>query len=346
MERILVITNSLTGGGAERSMNLLVNELNERGEIIALMPINASVEDLIKPTCQVFPIYRSWRSGAISFVKSYLKFIKIIKMWKPTVIILNCDLPELFGAINYKSIPRIIVVEHTNRPFAARVLLGKIIRYILLKKGAEFVAVSSHLNIWQVQSKPKEILLNAIKIEPKSLIQVDSTEPAKLENIFFIGRLATIQKRPQIMLDIASHIGNKVIIIGDGEAKVEMRERILRESLSAELLGYQEDPWECLGENDVLVVPSLFEGDGMVVVEAISRDVPILLSDIPDFRRFGFPDSNYCAEPQDFIQRISEYKSDLNRLRVPIQTRREILKSRTPKAVGDSWTTYLGITHK
>ena len=127
---------------------------------------------------------------------------------------------------------------------------------------------------------------------------------------------------------------------------MEMKERILRESLAVELLGYQKDPWAHLGENDVLVVPSLFEGDGMVVVEAISRDVPILLSDIPDFRRFGFPDSNYCAEPQDFVQRISEYRSNLNRLRVPIQTRREILKSRTPKAVGDSWSTYLGIANK
>ena len=36
----MVVTNSLAGGGAERSMNLLVNELASRGMALSLVPIN------------------------------------------------------------------------------------------------------------------------------------------------------------------------------------------------------------------------------------------------------------------------------------------------------------------
>ena len=84
----------------------------------------------------------------------------------------------------------------------------------------------------------------------------------------------------------------------------------------------------------------------MVVIEAIARDLPLLLSDTPDFRRFGFPNANYCIDSADFVKRLTEYELRINDLRVPAQTRREILNSRTPKAVGDSWVNYLNYKSK
>lgn len=341
MERILVVTNCLTGGGAERSMNLLANELYLRGRVIALLPINNSDEDLVKPICPVFPLGRTWRGGPGDFIKSYFRYLRLIKKWKPTVMILNCDLPELFGALSISYKARLIVIEHSNHPFAGRIFLGKIVRKILLFKGAEFVAVSSHLEIWQVPTKTKTVLLNAIQFESEGLDNLVEKNVTSLRNVYFIGRLATFPKRPQFVLEIARQFKGKFIIIGDGEAKNEIQERILRESLDIEMLGYLKDPWKLLNKEDVVIVPSLFEGDGMVVIEAVSRDLPILLSDIPDFRRFGFPDINYCAEPADFVQRLTDHRFQINKLRVPSEVRRELLKLRTPESVGDQWISYL-----
>jgi glycosyltransferase involved in cell wall biosynthesis len=341
VERILVVTNCLTGGGAERSMNLLVNELHSRGLEVALMPINISEEDLVKPICPIYPLGRTWQGGLIDFVKSYIRFVRVVNNWNPNVIILNCDLPELFGALNIKHIHRIIVVEHAQQPFASRVNLGKIVRKILCKRGSEFVAVSKHLEIWNVPRKPEAVLLNAIEFQKQNLNESYSSGPVVLKNIFFVGRLATIPKRPEIMLDISAQIKNKVIMIGDGEAKKRLQERIIRESLNVEMLGYVKSPWEFMNQGDVLVVPSLFEGDGMVIIEAISHDLPLLLSDIPDFRRFNFPEHNYCAAPEDFLKRIIDFRSKVNDLRVPELSRNEILQTRTAESVGDSWVSYL-----
>lgn len=341
MQRILVITNCLTGGGAERSMNLLVNELHSRGIVVALMPINKSDQDLVKPDCPIFPLNRTWNGNLLDFSRAYLRYLRTLKTWKPTVVILNCDLPELFGVLSLKFIPRIIVVEHTNHPFASRILLGKMIRKILKRMKAEFVAVSPHLDIWQISTKAQRILLNAIVIDPKQVTKSIQSQYLQLRNVVYVGRLATSPKRPQMMLEIAKSIQNKVIIIGDGEAREEIELTVFRESLDVEMLGYMNNPWEHLGQNDLLIVPSLFEGDGMVVIEALERDLPVLLSDIPDFRRFNLPSSNYCTDAAEFVKRIREYEHRINELRVPISIRSQLLECRTAKVVGDSWVSYL-----
>jgi len=341
VDRILVVTNSLTGGGAERSMNLLVNELHSRGIVVALMPINKSKMDLVKPKCPIFPLHRNWNGNLFDLLRAYLKFLRYLKLWKPTVVILNCDLPEFVGALSLKLVPRIIVVEHTNHPFASRIFLGKWIRKILKKMNAEFVAVSQHLDIWQISTKAKKVLLNAINIDSKQMAEPNQSQHVQLRNVVYVGRLATIQKRPQIMLEIAKTIQNKVIIIGEGEAKEEIELRVLKESLNVEMLGYIENPWELLDQSDLLIVPSLFEGDGMVVIEALERDLPILLSDIPDFRRFNLSSSNYCVDSIEFVRRIEEYEFRINELKVPLSIRKEILNTRNPKVVGDSWVSFL-----
>jgi glycosyltransferase involved in cell wall biosynthesis len=295
----LVITNCLTGGGAERSMNLLVNELHSRGIEVALMPINKSEQDLVKPICPIFPLNRTWNGNLIDFSKSYVKFLKILKSWKPDVAILNCDLPELFGALSLGFIPRLIAVEHSHHPFASRVSIGKITRTILKIMKTEFVSVSSHLSIWQVPTKPQGILLNAIKPFNVEISESNLGQKSMLRNVMYVGRLAT-QKRPQMMIEISRKIQKKVVVIGEGEAKDDMILKIQKESLNVEMLGYVKNPWEHFEQGDLLIVPSLFEGDGMVVIEAIEHE-----------------------------------------LRVPSHIRSEILGSRTPKAVGDSWVLYL-----
>ena len=95
----MLVTNSLTGGGAERAMNLLSIELLNRGWSTALVPINAGGQDQVIPLCDVFPLERPWNGSLASTFKSVIKFNQVVRSWRPDVVILNCDLPELLGAL-------------------------------------------------------------------------------------------------------------------------------------------------------------------------------------------------------------------------------------------------------
>ena len=45
--KIVLVTNSLSGGGAERAINLASNSLMNLGLDVFLIPINQSSEDLV-----------------------------------------------------------------------------------------------------------------------------------------------------------------------------------------------------------------------------------------------------------------------------------------------------------
>ena len=75
----MFVTNSLSGGGAERAINLVVNELVVRNLEVSLVPINAGMEDSVKPTCPVFHVQRTWKSGLIQTATSLIRFNSIVK---------------------------------------------------------------------------------------------------------------------------------------------------------------------------------------------------------------------------------------------------------------------------
>jgi glycosyltransferase involved in cell wall biosynthesis len=332
----LIVTNSLTGGGAERSMNLVANQLSRQGWQVGLVPVNASVEDYIKPICEVFSLHRVWRGGPITTILAIVKFNVLVHKLDPKIIVLNCELPELLGAFLFMR-RKLIGVEHVNHPWINRRLLGRFIRRILDLRGIQWAAVSKHLSIWPSFKEPRYVLPNAIESEPAASTNFqEKNKEAPINQLVFVGRL-TDQKQPHLFLEIGERAGVSMKIIGDGLLRAELEAKALQGLVSFEFLGHRLDPWAELNSGDLLLVTSAYEGDGLVVIEALLRGIPMLLTDIPDFRRFEFPDENYCGTVEEFCTQIEKYKYNLNRLAIPAQTAQGIIRSRSITFVGQTW---------
>ena len=54
MVHISVVINSVTGGGAEKAMNILANELHKRDFDISIIAINKSLFNLSEIRCNLF----------------------------------------------------------------------------------------------------------------------------------------------------------------------------------------------------------------------------------------------------------------------------------------------------
>ncbi|CAB4820926.1 unannotated protein [freshwater metagenome] len=336
----MIVTNSLTGGGAERSMNLVSNELTKRGWPVALVPINFSEPDLVDLACEVFPLNRQWRGGIFNTLSAIKKFNQVVHSWKPDLLVLNCDLPELFGALLLSN-RRMVAVEHINRPWITRLTFGRMVRGFLRIRRVTWVAVSSHLTIWPEGISPNAILLNSLTPISVTMPTKNQTDKnPKLTRIVFIGRL-TPQKRPEWILEIVSKSGLNAEIFGDGLLKNALQSQAAEHKQNIIFSGFVRDPWSHLGLGDLLIVPSEWEGDGLVVIEALKVNIPILVADIPDFRRFGLPDKNYCKNIDDFVGRINQYRDDLYSLVVAEEITDSILASRSLEVVGDAWEKFL-----
>ena len=337
MKRVMIVSNSLSGGGAERSMNLLCNELTKRGWNVALVPINEGDTDLVVPNCEIFHLHRQWRSGPLDTLLAIYRFNKIVSLWRPDKIILNCELPELFGAL-LLSHESLVIVEHSSIAWMNRAILGKVVRRILTLRGGIWVAVSSHLKIWPTNKSPAVVIQNPLASE--SLVENKTAPTEILKRILFVGRLSP-EKRPDFLLEIGEDIGVPIVMMGDGVEKETLQSEIDRRGLDITLCGQILDPWSLVKAGDLLIAPSASEGDGLVVVEGMQIGIPMILSDIPSFQRFGLPNGNYCGSAKDFIDRIEEYRNNLSFLVVPKEISKPILSLRSTKTVGDSWENLL-----
>jgi glycosyltransferase involved in cell wall biosynthesis len=336
---VMFVTNSLSGGGAERASNIIVNELTKAGLRVSLSTVNLTPPDSVIIECEHFEIGRPWRGGFISTVKALIKLQFVVFKWKPQILVLNCDLPELLGSVLIGGF-KVIAVEHASQPWPRRNTLGKMIRFLLNMRSTKWIAVSGHLKIWGLNRRPEIVISNPILAQLDSDYKLRLNFSAKIGRLVFMGRLSD-EKNPELLLEIATLSRLPVRYIGDGPLRANILNKARELSLSVECLGYKTKPWEFLGANDLLIVPSNNEGDGLVLVEAIANRVPIIVRAIPDLLRFELPTHNYCSSALDFSDRISKYSNEIEKLIIPESNRDLIMIQRNSSKIASQWIEFL-----
>jgi glycosyltransferase involved in cell wall biosynthesis len=334
---LLFITNSLSGGGAERATNILVNALHGRGIPVTLIAINKGPRDLIIPNCKVYEMERKWRGSFLATFKAFCKVQRVVCQEKPSALVLNCDLPELIGCfLVHKS--KTIIVEHAARPWPTRTLLGKLIRRLHRLRGTTFVAVSPHLSIWPNADKPDEILLNAV--DQNSLTHGVSRRSQGQTRLIHVGRLIE-SKQPDWILTISKSTGMPCAFIGVGPLESHLRQLALDEKIDAEFWGQVSNPYELFTDADLLLITSKIEGDGLVLIEAASLKIPFLANDIPDFKKFEISKINLCVNVGDFAKKAKDFEQGILDLRLEETTRSKILNGRSPERIASLWVDFL-----
>jgi glycosyltransferase involved in cell wall biosynthesis len=331
----MFVTNSLSGGGAERATNILVNALVDAGDQVSLVAINHGPRDLIEPNCQVFELKRKWQGGFLTVFKAYIGLQMALWKWKPVYLVLNCDIPEFLGSLTIGK-HKLIVVEHSTSPWINRIQLGKLTRKILAARNTKWVTVSDHLTIWGTQSEPDISICNGVILPTTSR----NTSNGKIKRLNYIGRLSQ-EKQPAWALEIAKQTKLPIRIFGEGLLKLELQEYAAQHKIESDFAGFVANPWIFFDEGDLLIVPSSFEGDGLVLVEALSNQIPLIANDIPDLRRFKLEDINYAATIEEFSKSIIENSEMIEQFLPDKSKANEILRERDPAKVSKKWISFL-----
>jgi glycosyltransferase involved in cell wall biosynthesis len=93
-----------------------------------------------------------------------------------------------------------------------------------------------------------------------------------------------------------------LVLVGKGDLDMDLRAQALEVSANGRVkfLGWRDDIHEIMPVFDMLVLPSLNEGMGRVLVEAMAAGKPVVASDvggIPDLVRHG--ETGYLVPPAD-----------------------------------------------
>ena len=336
MTCIAIVTNSLSGGGAERAMNLLADNLSKFQDLnVLLIPINAGPRDLVEPHCDIHEIGRVWHGGIWNTIKAFAKFQRVILKFKPKFLILNCDLPEFYSALSIWN-AKCIIVEHTTRPWAGRKIFGNLIRRILLLRKAKYVRVSERINI-STQFNDTQIIPNIIDPNIFDNKIKQNEIPKSLGKLIFIGRLSK-EKRPELFIELARITQIESIIIGDGLLSSTLRKES-EDVGNLKFLGQQLNPWEFASNRDLLIMTSEYEGDGLVALEAVSLGIPVALLKNSDLQSLRFPQRNYFDDIPTLATHIT--KRNFEDFELNVFERNHILENRSPETISRLWIQYL-----
>lgn len=325
---IAIISNATSGGGAEKSMMVLHEEFLRVGLESNFVALNKNLP--INGVPKVTILNRRWKSGVRATVNNYFEFKKIIKSIDPKILILNCELPELFGSlINFRG--PIICVEHTTYPWHKKRNLGKIVRLILRIKKVQWVTViKDNKKIWFGK--------NAIMYIPNPYVPLSKTNKLSIQppSLVFIGGMKK-NKRPKWVIEAGIKSNLKVHVYGDGPLKINLEEKY-KNFKKIKFHGFQLGIWETLPTNALVVIPSEFEGDGMVVMEAILSGSPVALAENEDLKRFQLDAKHYFKDISELCEVIKKYeKNNFNELIPSDSFKSNLMSTRSLNIITGKW---------
>ncbi|CAM1350690.1 glycosyltransferase family 4 protein [Tenacibaculum halocynthiae] len=303
--KIIHVITSFGIGGAEKLLLNVINQQIEEHEVylIYLKPIDDLIH-LIDDRVQVKNIVLSFT--IISKLKTYFKTIN------PDIIHTHLGHADLLGMWSARNVQAKVFCTMHNIYFKKNmldILFFKMYSYLFKNKNIDVnvIAISKAVNnhvvdVLKLPIDKSYLLYNAIpfkKIE-KRKGKGDKT------HLLFVGRLEK-QKSISTLLKAISHINNneiEVTIVGDGKLKTELQQQVLDLGLNGQVTfeGKQKDTDKYYKSADIFILPSIWEGFGIVILEAFRAKLAVIASNIEGpAELIKHANNGLLFEPENYI---------------------------------------------
>ncbi len=290
----IVSTNPLTQTGITSViLNLLTNmDLNDV-EVVAISSskidenVAKKISELKIPIIQ---LKRKRNSNIISYIR---ELTRILKAERVEVLHVHGNSATMWFEIfagKCAGIKKRIAHAHSSSCLSK--LVHNILKPLLIRDMSLGIACSDFARKFAFNDKKSRILNNGIDVDKfryDEVTRVEYREELKLEDTFVIGHVGNYLpvKNHQFMCKIAEELnargikGYKMCFVGGLGAVSEIKEYVEKNDLSDNImiLGSRNDAAKLYQMFDILILPSLFEGFPMVLVEAQSSGLPCLISD-------------------------------------------------------------------
>lgn len=226
------------------------------------------------------------------FQKELAEFFKQHREYK----IVHCHAYTIgyfcLSAAKKTGIPIRIAHSHNNETVHDIKYLPKLVmQRIFTKNATELFACSEEAGKYLFKDKPFKVLKNAIDSQnfiADDKIREKTRKELGVEDKFVVGHVGRFhpQKNHDFLIDIFAEIKKKrsdaeLILVGTGPLEEKIKSKVAERGFSncVHFLGNRKDMNRIYQAMDVFVFPSLFEGLGIVAIEAQAAGVPIVCSE-------------------------------------------------------------------
>tara|TARA_Y100000768_G_C23986595_1_gene689224 strand:- start:1283 stop:3175 length:1893 start_codon:yes stop_codon:yes gene_type:complete len=284
--KIIHIIDSDLGGGAEKLVKSIKQNFSDNQKIITLKKLSEkNINDLNYNSLNL-------KSDSLfSVISATLGIIKILfEIKNRESVLLHSHLskslyasflPSILFGINH------IHTEHNtyNKRRSKSYLYP--IEYLIYNSLKHIICISEPTRFELLSYMPSIKLQNTSVIENGTKLYQYQVRDFKKEkfNVVILGSL-TFKKGIDIFLETLPFLLNKinqVKIIGSGPEKENLHNLTKKLSLESvvKFISFTDDPSSHLYDSDIGIIPSRWEGFGLVALEMRSSGLPILISDTP-----------------------------------------------------------------
>ena len=306
--KILHVLNSSSYSGAENVVCQIIEMFkNDENIEMAYCSRDGQIRNVLQnKNIKFYPI-----SG---LNKNELK--KVVADFKPDIIHAH-DFRASIACSRFSKKTDVISHLHNNSPWLKKFCLKSIVYGLSCKRYKKILTVSDSVFdefIFGKRFKNKLTRIgNPVNIEA---IREKSQEYnyEKRYDICVCGRL-TAQKNPFGMLGILNRLSVdfSAAVIGDGELRKEVEEKIneLKLNDKIELLGFRDNPYPIIKNCKLLLMPSAWEGFGLVAVEALALGLPVVCSNVGGLPAIVNDEcGKVCEAENQYAEEIDKLLSD------------------------------------
>ncbi|MCF0185111.1 MAG: glycosyltransferase, partial [Bacteroidaceae bacterium] len=203
---------------------------------------------------------------------------------------------------------------HNNPLWIRHVNLRTAVYELSLRRFVKVLTVSSSVGDEFVYKKTlgKKLTVIGNPFDTNSVRSKGDSGESKPCDLLFVGRL-TDQKAPLDFIKIVAAVkkekpGIKAMMLGDGELKGECERLILHLGLedTIDMPGFVSNPYPFMKNCRILLMPSLWEGFGLVALEGMCFGKPVLARRVGGLQEIVNDDCGLLCEPSEIDPIIKE----------------------------------------
>lgn len=275
------------GGGAERMLCFLANELSSRGYVVHIFSWDATnASSFYEISDDVYWHRLNFFGGVRDKARRSIMLYRLLRRYRIKVLIgfvMSGDMTVYAAAL--ASGTRVIAAER-NAPSMYYYLYGtfrrcinfNLLRFVnkVIVQNEEFRNDYPKYLVKKIVSIPNPVKQPITKASPDSAF-------GRTNVVLYIGRLEPVQKRPEILLEAfalvaASHPDWNLVFVGDGISKVHLLARIRELCLESRVSIFRTtlDVESFYLSAQLYVMPSAWEGFPNALAEAMSYGLPVI----------------------------------------------------------------------
>lgn len=329
LRRIINFATQLEGGGAQMVAAQLRDGFLQLGFEASLLAFLYEKRSFELPGPK--PIILAQRKPRLFQLPGLCaKILKLLWGEKPDVVISHSVYTNLLvlpiAAI--LGIPHRVTVQHNETQDVSFLVqkLYALFHLIGISTHTVFVSDAAHrtyLDKFKCFKNGSSVVKNVISLAWDSA-DSEGLESANLQTgerlLFCVGRLSR-QKNHAVLIEAMKEVrGCKLVIAGEGELRLVLEEQIKAAGLQESILLLGEIPRERIvalfGVCDVFVMPSLYEGRSLAMLEAAEAGCVIVASKIPSFEELLHSCPNEVSffdvdSPADLANKINSIVASL-----------------------------------